>query len=169
MSPELGGGRSLKNAKGVQGQSWKNSKMFLEWKTGRPLTCTTCIIHLTPHSIHHTPRPSMPMLRPRVMLFMPSTPMFATHAPSDCVTCTVHLAPKITASLKASGNSAYSQRRFTEAAIFMTSGELTSRLRQRSRMPLTILSLSQRCQGVSCGRPGGRGIRCLDVIWRLLR
>ena len=27
-----------KNAKGVRGQSWKNSEMFLEQKTGRPLT-----------------------------------------------------------------------------------------------------------------------------------
>ena len=41
MSLELGGGQSPKNAKGVQGQSWKdskNSEMPLEWKTGHPLT-----------------------------------------------------------------------------------------------------------------------------------
>ena len=130
------------------------------------LICTTCIIHLTPHSIHHPP---MPMLRPQVAPFVPSTPTFATHAPSDHITCTIHLAPKITVSLKASGNSAYSQQRFTKAAIFMTSGELTSRLRQRSRMLLTILSLSWRRQGVSCGRPGRRGVGFPDVIWCLLR
>ena len=29
---ELGGGQSPKNAKGVQGQSWKNFEMALEWK-----------------------------------------------------------------------------------------------------------------------------------------
>ena len=34
----LEAGWSLKNAEGVRGQSWKNSEMFLEWKTGRPLT-----------------------------------------------------------------------------------------------------------------------------------
>ena len=38
VSPELGGGQSPKNAKGVRGWSWKDSKMSLEWKTGRPLT-----------------------------------------------------------------------------------------------------------------------------------
>ena len=38
MSLELGGGWSPKNAKGVRGWSWKNSEMFLEWKTGYPLT-----------------------------------------------------------------------------------------------------------------------------------
>ena len=38
VSLELGGSRSPKNAEGVQGQSWKNSEMFLEQKTGRPLT-----------------------------------------------------------------------------------------------------------------------------------
>ena len=37
-SLELGGGRSPKNAKGVQGQSWKNSETALEQKTGHPLT-----------------------------------------------------------------------------------------------------------------------------------
>ena len=36
VSLELGGGWSLKNAKGVRGRSWKNSKMFLEWRTGHP-------------------------------------------------------------------------------------------------------------------------------------
>ena len=53
MSLELGGGWSLKNAKGVRGQSWKNSETASERKTGRPLTLlesnghqlsrTTCI------------------------------------------------------------------------------------------------------------------------------
>ena len=38
MSLELGGSRSPKNAEGVRGRSWKNSEMFLERKTGRPLT-----------------------------------------------------------------------------------------------------------------------------------
>ena len=38
VSLELRGSRSLKNAEGIQGQSWKDSKMFLEQKTGRPLT-----------------------------------------------------------------------------------------------------------------------------------
>ena len=38
VSLELGGGRSPKNAKGVRGRSWKNSEMFSEQKTGRPLT-----------------------------------------------------------------------------------------------------------------------------------
>ena len=38
MSLELGGGWSLKNAKGVQSQSWKDSEMFWEPKTGHPLT-----------------------------------------------------------------------------------------------------------------------------------
>ena len=37
-SLELRGGQSPKDAEGVQGQSWKNSKTALEWKTGRPLT-----------------------------------------------------------------------------------------------------------------------------------
>ena len=130
------------------------------------LICTTCVIHLTPTPSTTPPRPSMPMLRPRVVPFALSTPTFATHAPSDHVTCAIHLAPKITAGLKASGKSAYSQQRFTEAAIVTTSGELTLRLRQRSRMLLTILSLSQ---GVSCGRLGRRGIGFPDVIWCLLR
>ena len=35
---ELGGGRSSKNAKGVRGQSQKNSKMASEQKRGCPLT-----------------------------------------------------------------------------------------------------------------------------------
>ena len=40
MSLELRGGQSPKNAKGVRGQSWKNSEMFSEQKTGHPLiTC----------------------------------------------------------------------------------------------------------------------------------
>ena len=38
VSPELGGSRSPRNAEGVRGRSWKNSEMFSEWKTGRPLT-----------------------------------------------------------------------------------------------------------------------------------
>ena len=38
VSLELGGGWSPKNAEGVRGQSWKNSEMFVEQKTGRPLT-----------------------------------------------------------------------------------------------------------------------------------
>ena len=37
-SLELGGGQSPKDAKGVRGQSWKNSEMFSEQKTGHPLT-----------------------------------------------------------------------------------------------------------------------------------
>ena len=40
VSPELGGSWSPKNAKGVQGWSWKDSEMSSEWKTGRPLTST---------------------------------------------------------------------------------------------------------------------------------
>ena len=40
MSLELGGGQSLKNAKGVQGQSWQKSETALEQKTGCPLTYT---------------------------------------------------------------------------------------------------------------------------------
>ena len=35
---ELGGGQSPKNAEGVQGWSWENSKMLSEWKRGHPLT-----------------------------------------------------------------------------------------------------------------------------------
>ena len=38
VSVELRGSWSLKDAKGVRGQSWKNLEMFLEWKTGCPLT-----------------------------------------------------------------------------------------------------------------------------------
>ena len=41
MSLELRGGWSPKNAEGVQGQSWQNSKTALEWKTGHPLTILT--------------------------------------------------------------------------------------------------------------------------------
>ena len=40
MSLELRGGQSPKNAEGVRGRSWKNSEMFLERKTGHPLTNT---------------------------------------------------------------------------------------------------------------------------------
>ena len=40
-SLELGGGWSPKDAEGVRGRSWKNSKTALEQKTGRPLTDTT--------------------------------------------------------------------------------------------------------------------------------
>ena len=32
VSLELGGSQSPKNAKGIQGRSWKDSEMFLEWK-----------------------------------------------------------------------------------------------------------------------------------------
>ena len=46
VSPELRGSWSLKNAEGVQGWSWKNSKMFLEWKTGCPLTKSMCHLHI---------------------------------------------------------------------------------------------------------------------------
>ena len=38
MSLELGGGQGPKNAEGVQGQSWQNSKMALERKRSCPLT-----------------------------------------------------------------------------------------------------------------------------------
>ena len=41
VSLELGGGQRSKNAKGVQGWSWKNSEMLLEQKTGCPLTAGT--------------------------------------------------------------------------------------------------------------------------------
>ena len=42
-SLELGGGQSLKNAKGVRGWSWQNSETVSEWKTGYLLTITwTC-------------------------------------------------------------------------------------------------------------------------------
>ena len=37
MSPELRGGRSPKNAEGIRGWSWQNSKTALEQKTGHPL------------------------------------------------------------------------------------------------------------------------------------
>ena len=40
VSPELGGGRSPKNAECICGWSWKDSEMFLERKTGCPLTVT---------------------------------------------------------------------------------------------------------------------------------
>ena len=35
----------------------------------------------------------MPTLKLQVAPFMPSTPMFTTHAPSDHITCTIHLTP----------------------------------------------------------------------------
>ena len=38
MSPELGGSQSPKNAEGIRGRSWKDSKIFSEQKTGHPLT-----------------------------------------------------------------------------------------------------------------------------------
>ena len=44
MSPELGGGRSLRNAKGVQGRSWQNSETALKQKTGHPLTSINAVV-----------------------------------------------------------------------------------------------------------------------------
>ena len=64
VSLELGGSWSLKNAEGVQDQSWKNSEMLLEQKRGHPLT----------------PLPSCvkPKLAARI-----TSPKASTSAPSD--------------------------------------------------------------------------------------
>ena len=52
-SLELGGSWSPKNAKGVQGQSWKNSKTALEQKTGCPLTLTPEEHMIISHALKH--------------------------------------------------------------------------------------------------------------------
>ena len=60
VSPELRGGRSPKNAEDVRGRSWKNSKMFSEQKTGRPLT--------SPMSEHVSRAPPTSKMDPEVHL-----------------------------------------------------------------------------------------------------
>ena len=57
------------------------------------LVCAACIVHLTPHSIHHAPRAIYTHAQTMGYTIVPSIPMFATHASSDRVTCAVHLTP----------------------------------------------------------------------------
>ena len=45
VSPELGGSWSPKNVEGIQGWSWKDSKMFSEQKTGCPLCVIVFYVH----------------------------------------------------------------------------------------------------------------------------
>ena len=55
------------------------------------LICTACIIHLTPHSMHHAPPGHLcPCSDHGLRHLCPPHPMFATHAPSDR---TIHLTP----------------------------------------------------------------------------
>ena len=55
VSPELGGGRSPKNAKGVRGRSWKDSEMSSERKTSHPLTSTPSDPNSTPTFFRDSP------------------------------------------------------------------------------------------------------------------
>ena len=49
--PELGGGQSPKNAKGVQDWSWKNSEMVSEQKRGHSLTVVEEYLSMYTHSV----------------------------------------------------------------------------------------------------------------------